>query len=211
MATTVYIDGFNLYYGALRRTDYRWLDLQAFCRVLLPSDDITQIRYFTARVGPRPGDLQVSARQQAYLRALGTLPIVSVHYGHFLSYPTWMPRAQPVGGGHKRDKVQVLKTEEKGSDVNLASFMLLDGFQRRYDTAVVISNDSDLCEPVRMVRHELHLQVGVINPHPADKRSRVLSQDADFFKQVRVSALRRSQFPVQLQDAKGLFHKPAVW
>ena len=56
--------------------------------------------------------------------------------------------------------------EEKGSDVNLASHLLVDGFRDRYDLAVVISNDSDLTEPVRFVREDLNKPVGVLNPHP---------------------------------------------
>jgi uncharacterized LabA/DUF88 family protein len=189
VATNVYIDGFNLYYGALKRTHFRWLDLEALCQNLLPNDSIHRIRYFTAKVTARPDDVQAPQRQQTYLRALETLPLVSIHFGHFLTS----------------------KTEEKGSDVNIASYMLLDGFNKDYDTAVVISNDSDLCEPVRMVRFELGLTVGVVNPHPAAKRSRVLSQDAHFFKQLRRGALAKSQFPDVLYDARGSFYKPGGW
>jgi hypothetical protein len=46
----VYIDGFNLYYGALKGTPYKWLDLSRLCQTLLPSDTIHEIKYFTARV-----------------------------------------------------------------------------------------------------------------------------------------------------------------
>lgn len=58
MATIVYIDGFNLYYGALRGSPYRWLDLEALSRRLLPKDDIHLIRYFIARITARPQDPQ---------------------------------------------------------------------------------------------------------------------------------------------------------
>ncbi len=54
MATNVYVDGFNLYYGSLKDRPYRWLDLDALSRVLLPRDQINRIRYFTARVSDRP-------------------------------------------------------------------------------------------------------------------------------------------------------------
>jgi len=105
----------------------------------------------------------------------------------------------------------VIKTEEKGSDVNLASHLLLDAFRQRCDTVVIISNDSDLTEPVRIARYELGVRVGVINPHPAKKRSRVLSADASFFKQLRATALAASQFPTPMHDATGTFHKPTGW
>jgi hypothetical protein len=59
-----------------------------------------------------------------YLRPLGTLPNVSIHYGHFLTHEITMPRV-PVPG-RRQEYVQVIKTEEKGSDVNLATHLLHD-------------------------------------------------------------------------------------
>lgn len=86
--TCVYVDGFNLYYGALRGRPYRWLDLCEFSRRLLkPYNSIRQIRYFTARVNPTKRDPTVAERQQAYLRALETIPNLSIHYGQFLGNP----------------------------------------------------------------------------------------------------------------------------
>lgn len=208
MGTNVYIDGFNLYYGCVRGTPYRWLDLEAFCRHLLPKESLNRIRYFTARVSGKI-DARAPSRQQAYLRALGTLPLVSIHFGSFLTNKAWMPLANPVQGRPR--KVQVLKTEEKGSDVNLASHLLLDSFRNDCDTAVIISNDSDLAEPVRIARYELSKQVGVLNPHPPRHRSRELSRDANFFKQIRTSAVAGSQFAPTLVDGNGVIRKPEGW
>lgn len=141
VATTIYIDGFNLYYGALRNTPHKWLDVEALCRRLLPKDDINRIRYFTARITARPDDPQQAQRQETYLRALRTLPLVSIHYGHFLTHPVRLPLANPRPSGPRT--AEVFRTEEKGSDVNLASHLLLDAFQKNCETAVVVSNDSD--------------------------------------------------------------------
>jgi hypothetical protein len=135
--------------------------------------------------------------------------MVSIHFGHFLTSVTWLPLAKPPPIG--RRKALVIKTEEKGSDVNLASQALLDGFRERYETAVIVSNDSDLREPVRMIRYELGRRVGVINPHPPKKRSRELSAEAHFFKQIREGALKASLFPPTLVDAVGRFSKPQGW
>ena len=74
MVTNVYIDGFNLYYGSLKGTPYKWLDLAELSSVLLPQDTISRIRYFTAQVNARPHDPQQPVRQQTYLRALPTIP-----------------------------------------------------------------------------------------------------------------------------------------
>jgi uncharacterized LabA/DUF88 family protein len=132
-----------------------------------------------------------------------------VHFGTFLTNKVWMPLVAPTAKGPR--KVEVFKTEEKGSDVNLASWLLLDVFREACDTVVVISNDSDLAEPVRIARHELGATVGVINPHPTSNRSRELSRDANFFKQIRASALAACQFTPTLVDKQGSFRKPKGW
>ena len=122
MRTNVYVDGCKLYYGALRKTPYRWLDLEKLCKLLLPKNTIQHIRYFTALVSARPNDLHQPQRQQLYLRALGTLPAVSVHFGYFLTHRVKMPLAVPPGEPQKY--VDVMKTEEKRSDVNLATHLM---------------------------------------------------------------------------------------
>ena len=67
MKTYVYVDAFNLYFGAVRGTPYRWLDLAAFCRILLPAHHIDRIKYFTAIVHSRPSDPAQPDRQRTYL------------------------------------------------------------------------------------------------------------------------------------------------
>jgi NYN domain len=96
-----------------------------------------------------------------------------------------MPLANPPPKGTRT--VAVVKTEEKSSDVNLATFLLLDVFKREADVAVVISNDFDLKLPIEVAQQELGLRVGVVNPHPPARRSRALRPT--FFKQIRPSAL----------------------
>jgi hypothetical protein len=208
--TNVYVDGFNLYYGCIKGTPYKWLNLGALCSGLLPGSQIKRIRYFTARISARPGDPQGPVRQDAYLRALNTLPTVTVHFGHFLTSRTRMPRAHPAAGEPKT--VEVIKTEEKGSDVNLATYLLADAFRGDAQVFVVVSNDSDLREPIRMVLHELGYPVGIVNPHPPRRRSRaLLSCQPTFFKQIRPGMLRATQFAPQLTHATGTITKPAAW
>jgi hypothetical protein len=203
----VYVDGFNLYYGCLRGTPHKWLDLHALCCRLFPNDEIQRIRYFTALISSRPDDPQKPQRQQAYIRAIKTIPCLSVHLGHYLTRPTRMALVNPAPDGSRT--VEVMKTEEKGSDVNLATYLLLDGFRGAYEAAAVISNDSDLKEPIAVVQSELRLPVGVVNPHPARHRSRAL-QPA-FFRQIREPVLRACQLPLVLTDAVGEIHKPKAW
>jgi hypothetical protein len=105
--------------------------------------------------------------------------------------------------------VRVLKTEEKGSDVNIASHMINDAHCGRFEVAVLITNDSDLEEPVRIVTQELGLKVGILNPHPT--RSMILSRYASFYKPIRTGVLKASQFQVELKDKVGTFRKPSGW
>jgi hypothetical protein len=204
----IYVDGFNLYYGALRGTSYKWLDLDAlFCR-LLPSYEIHRIRYFTARISARPGDPDGPTRQNTYLRALATLPRVSVHLGHFLQSTQWMPLAQPPATGPKM--VEVIKTEEKGSDVNIATYLIIDAMRADCDLAVVVSNDSDLCEPIRIVKDELGVPVGLLNPH--QRPSGALKKlSPTFVRPIRSGPLSASQLPAKVITRSGFVSKPASW
>ena len=204
--TNVYVDGFNFYYGSVRGTPYKWLDFSKLLSLLLPPDknSINRIRYFTALVHPRPNDPQEPQRQQTFLRALRTIPNLSIHYGTFISNPRRMPLTKPPP-----NTVEVLYTEEKGSDVNLATYLIFDGIEKDYEIAVVVSNDSDLVLPISMVREKLKLPVGIINPHK--NQSRALAGVASFYKKVREGALRASQFPDRLTDSDGVITKPSGW
>jgi uncharacterized LabA/DUF88 family protein len=205
----VYIDGFNLYYGSLKGTACKWLDLEQMSQLLLPSFEIKRIRYFTARVKERTGNTQAPVSQNAYLRALTTLPKVEVHFGSFLTKPTRMPLVAPPIAGPRT--VQVIKTEEKGSDVNLATYLLVDAFREDAEAFAVVSNDSDLVEPIRIVRHELGKVVGLLNPQPKPSQ-RLLQCRPSFAKPIRAGVLRASQFPPTVTDTKGRsIIKPSDW
>ena len=211
--TIVYIDGFNLYFGCLKGTPYRWLDLWELVQQCVPSRvDVQQIRYFTARVTPLPGWGETGPLHQSiYLRAVKTLaPRVSIHLGEYTAGPRRMPLHPRPDSGPQH--ATVLYSNEKGSDVNLASHLLLDGFRREYEQALVVSNDTDLATPIRMVREELKLPIGVLFPctngrHPNKK----LIDAATFRRDIREAALKRSLFLNNLTDANGTFTKPPGW
>ena len=95
LKTYVYIDAFNLYFGALKKTPHRWLDLSKLCQHLLPKNDVTRINYYTALVKAHPKDPQQPVRQQTYLRALRTDPRIKIHLGHFLTHNIQMPTVTP--------------------------------------------------------------------------------------------------------------------
>ena len=93
----------------------------------------------------------------------------------------------------------------------MATYLIFDGFAKDYDIAVVISNDSDLALPIRLVREKLGFPVGIINPHSPEKRSKELFKIASFYKQIRKGPLSASQFPPVLKDARGNIVKPTAW
>ena len=114
-----------------------------------------------------------------------------------------------LSGVSPMKRVWVDKTEEKGSDVNLAAHLVRDAYMGKFGTAVLITNDSDLAEPVRIVANEVGRPVGILNPH--QHHSQVLRQLATFVKRIRQSDLHACQFPDPMTDAKGQFHKPTSW
>jgi uncharacterized LabA/DUF88 family protein len=209
MRTYVYVDGFNLYYRLVKGTPYKWLNIRQLVETIVKGADVQQVRYFTARAESRKSDNYVAARQEVYFRALRTLPNFIIHdEGSFQTHPRMMPLANPPAVGPKF--ANVLRTEEKGSDVNLAAYLLLDGFRNDYEQAVVISNDSDLATPVRMVRDDLNLSVVVLCPEKG--ASKELRKSASAQRPIRQGVLRVCQFPTQIIASNGrTITKPTSW
>jgi len=180
-------------------------------RALRPNAAVT-IRYFTARVGPVP-DPGAPGRQKLYLQALGTLPSVSIHYGRFRTDPKSMPLVAPAPGGPRFATVH--KTEEKGSDVNLATYLLLDGFDGVYDEAVVISNDTDLREPIAQANRRFG-RVDVVNPDVArvgqSTPMSALRQVAASTSSLTLPLLQACQLPSPLTLPSGrTITRPPTW
>lgn len=209
MRVRVYVDGFNLYYRALKRTPYKWLNIVELAKGLLdPGDTVDMVRYFTARISPRAGNPDAPRHQQVYLSALATLPEVEAHFGRFLPKDKWRPIVHP--GWVPKVMVQVHDTEEKGSDVNLAVHMLNDALTDKYDAALLLSQDTDLCEPMRMVRENGKV-LGLVCLDGREPNKR-LREHASFIRHVTHARLAAAQFPNELVDAKGrVIVKPEEW
>jgi hypothetical protein len=207
MRVYVYVDGFNVYYRALKRTPHKWLNLLKLSqRVLDPGDTVEKVRYFTARVKARSGDPDAPRRQQIYLSALGTVPEVEFHYGRFL--PKIKKRPLVSTGAF----VEVHDTEEKGSDVNFATHLINDGWHKRYDVALVLSQDTDLIEPMKIVTQELGLKLGLVwlDGRRPDRRMAAVSS---FVRHITSADLAASQFPnpIILTPPLVPLSKPATW
>lgn len=218
MRTILYVDGFNLYYRKLKRSpELKWLDLERLGeRMLSQHNQIVGIKYFTARVSSF-ADPDAPRKQQLYFNALKSLPNLTIHEGRFQSTQKWArlvkpPSLKPEGSVSQPwpDVVLINHTEEKGSDVNLASHLLLDAFLDRFDVAAVVSGDSDLTAPIRMVRDDLAKVVGILTPKSGIPKE--MEDAASFVKRIKPSHLRDSQFPddVMISDSTWIT-RPAHW
>jgi hypothetical protein len=147
-----------------------------------------------------------------YFRALATRDI-EIFLGQFRSGARWMRRAEPCPKGSdcpvSGDNVRVISTEEKGSDVNFASHLLIDAFRRDCEMAIVLTNDTDLVEPIRLARNELGLHLALLSPSANPARS--LRTNVDVLKSIRHGPLQASQLPDVLRDHRGEIHRPRAW
>lgn len=200
----VYIDGFNLYFG-LKSKGWRkhyWLDLRSLAGCLLkPGQQLEKVHYFTARIksdGHNHKDLQ---RQNTYLEALDTLPGLQTHYGQFLEKQHQCRNCGARWIGY----------EEKMTDVNIAVQMLTDAFEDRFDTAILVSGDSDLTTPIKTLRNQFPDQYLIV-AFPPHRHSKELSMAAPTSFQVGEAKLRQSHLPpsVTRQDGYRL-ERPDTW
>lgn len=210
MRTFVYIDGFNLYYGAVKGSPYKWLDLKAlFTRILRSENKILAIKYYTAKVSARPDDPGAPTRQTIFLDALKAhIPELEITLGHFLQSTVRMRLAHPKPW---RKTEEVLKTEEKGSDVNLALHVLNDAWENRYDCAVICSNDSDLREALRLVRSRHKKKIVLVVPGDPVLRPAAIQLKRYANAEIRIAEadLAASQLPNPIPGTT--LHKPPTW
>jgi hypothetical protein len=202
----VYIDGFNLYYGALKDVPpLKWLNLERFCKMLRPHDDIQSIRYFTALLTP------AKPNQETYLKALSTTPLVNVVLGKFKD-KTVKCRVGPCAHTATR-KFKV--PEEKRTDVNIAISMLDDAYQNLCDHLILFSGDSDLVPSVNMVRRRFpakKITVYVPFRDPIRGAAVELRVAASQHRDLPLAFLSKAQFQDAIPDgAGGTINRPADW
>ncbi len=200
----VYIDGFNLYFGMREKgwRRYYWLDVRKLGQNLLrPGQQLVAVRYFTSRVNSTPGNPQQNRRQNLYLEALGTLADTTIQFGHYLSKTT---QCRQCGATW-------MTSEEKMTDVNIAITLTADAFQNRFDTALLVSGDSDLTGPVLQVKQFFPVKRVVIAFPPARSSARLL-QEAHAAFTISRKTLQDSQLPDQITKPDGfVLNRPPEW
>ena len=214
MRVNVYIDGFNLYYGMLKGTHYKWLDLEKFASAFVARDiEVVAIKYFTARIKAYPHDPDKLLRQYYYLEALSTLPRVQIIEGFYTKHKVKTPFfKEPCISCDKTDGMaSVVKLEEKRSDVNIATEMLLDAtLDNDIDAFTLVSGDSDLAGPISAIRYKLKKPVAVYNPHGGTCDE--LKRFASLYRNIPHDMPSRCQLPdeITLSDGRTI-HRPAAW
>jgi uncharacterized LabA/DUF88 family protein len=202
----VYIDGFNLYYGAIRGSSHKWLNLERFFRLVRQSDQIERIYYFTALVGG-PSDI----RQQTYLHALATCPLVKVILGKYKEKRILCQIDGCTYPNNRRFKVP----EEKRTDVNIAVQMLDDAYRDACDLSILVSGDSDLVPGVNRIKLRFpkkRVLVYVPSRDPMRGAAVELRASADEHRDFPLAPLAHSQFPRNIPDGSGgILSKPAGW
>jgi uncharacterized LabA/DUF88 family protein len=210
---SVYIDGFNLYFGlkAASWRKYYWLDMGALAaRLLKPGQTLVATKYFTARTeGGLPLDSPSLAasrnrkqkRQATYLDALAGLGTIQIFEGYYSSHPK---TCNHCGGSY-------YKSEEKKTDANIATEIVADGLLDVYDVAIVVSGDTDLVPPVQAIRT---LKPGkiVISAFPPRRANKELRKVASGFTYISEAQLRQCQLPDPVITPAGVtLNRPTVW
>jgi uncharacterized LabA/DUF88 family protein len=225
-AVNAYVDGFNLYFGALYdRPHCKWLDVRKLVQRLAGGREVGDVYYFSAQIKQSQDDPSAPNRQNYYLRALresGTTVVLGSFRKHsgYMNFASENPETitkPPLELVHHDPRsftsdlfriakpalpqAHVAKFEEKGSDVNLASHLLRDVFKGRLKRAMVITGDTDLITPIRMARDEGAFVHSVIPRRSS--ASREFETIANYTEFLNEEALLASQFDTDLHFKNG--------
>lgn len=234
LRTRVYIDGYNFYYGCLKGTPFKWLDLYKLFRehVLPPvrvrcgeqhaySELLPEaLQYFTATIIERaakgPDSVSSQARYHTALRKLydGRIRIVEGYYSVTKVRAPRIDEAQPDRPLSQCDRVPIWKLEEKQTDVNLALHAYHDALTGQVDHVVIASNDTDLVPALRMIREHTSVAVGLVIPTRDHERqpNADLAKYADWVRRhVTDAELEAAQLPRVVPGGKRPTIKPDSW
>lgn len=198
----LYVDGFNLYFGLRTKgwKRYYWLDVQRLGEKLLrPNQSLVGVKYFTADIR---GPADKHRRQQTYLDALSTYrPNLTIMRGHYL-----IKKKQC-----RRCAYEFEMPEEKKTDVNISTQMVVDAFLDRFDVAILISGDSDLVPPIEAIR-QYQPQKRVVVAFPPARTSEDLKRAAHAWFWINEQKLRLSLLPNPVVKPNGHeLYKPTEW
>lgn len=204
--TIAYVDGFNLYYR-LKHSPFKWLNVgKLLVSILEKNHEIVKIKYFTSLAKWSENDPTRPERQMAYWRALKESNAhLEIIRGTFKTKKVWGKFLEPIGRGIVGG--ELVRSEifvEKNSDVNIASHIVFDSFDRNIECVVLLSNDSDLVMPLHMARKKLGKLVIIVSPHETQGSLRKVARAS---RNITDDMLRKCQLP----DKVGSITKPVEW
>ena len=213
--TIVYIDGYNLYYGLLKGTSYKWLDLARFAKELVgEGHNVMAVKYFTSWVKPHPYDLATVERQNLYLQAVAGTGVVKTTLGFYSKRKKLLPAVEEsckscpsAEGGF----VRAVVLEEKRTDVNMAVAMVVDAARPEIDCVAVITGDSDQVGAIEAVRYTYGKKALVFNPH--ETFSENLKKASSYYKQIPRDLPSRCQLPDEIPVGThgNVIRRPEAW
>lgn len=230
MQTSFFIDGYNVFYGLLAGTPYKWLDLPSLLHAIThendPRSQVAEIHYFTSPVKPTLATrgLQSKQAQDTYVRALKARG-VQVHWGrHRLDHrlaPRFVSRDVPAS---RQDQVDIWNLEEKETDVRIGIAMYrlaakqcwAPGAEDRIQQLVLVSGDTDMTPALEAIREDFpHLRIGIILPHRKGSDRTPpgsLRNSADWMRHhIATEDLEAHQFPARVHTHKKPADKPDYW
>jgi len=228
LRTTVYIDGYNLYYSRLRGSPFKWLDVVALFRDAIlavqdPSANVVAVKFFTAPIKAsyaRHGADSESAQKRYHRALLLRHPdLIEVIQGFHILGTSFLPRHVPGQPPNKVELHPVWMIEEKQTDVNLARHIYRDAMRWQCEQLVVCSNDSDLEPALQMVRSDAPgIVIGLVTPlRETAKQEGVYSNKrltalADWVRHhIRDEELAAAQLPTHVPSRKKPVSKPSHW
>ena len=196
----VYIDGFNLYHSTLQHAHpgFRWLNLLELSKRIINSrtEEIAEVYYFSALASWRP---EKAKKHLLYIHALRTVGVKDI-LGKFTLRDRKCPLCNNCFHAH----------EEKKTDINIAITLLTDGINDKFDTALILSGDSDLAPVITKLRKICpNKKIGIIVPQ--NQSAMNLKQHADFFKKIQDRDLRKSLLPKQVTYKGKIINAPFGW
>ncbi len=220
LRTIAYIDGFNLYFGSLKKTSYKWLDLSALvvslCKEQNPQSKVVGIKYFTADIKAKLSrrGIESCKNQQNYLLALQAhSPNIEIIKGKYLiTKGSYHPYGEPVNFDKKYN---IWKAEEKHTDVNISLNILCDAIDKSCEQIVLFSNDSDISPALKITKERnSEIKIGVITPIQVSNRnpSADLKKYSDWLRHgIKTNELEQCQLPDKVITRKRKIIRPEHW
>ena len=194
------MDGFNLYFGMVDAGLHhcKWLDIEKLAKNLLkPHQELKAIKYFTSRVS---NNAKKQKRQTIYIEALETKG-TEIILGQYQSSCIHCNKC-----GNRWNSFN-----EKMTDVNIATYLLVDAYKNKYDTAMLISGDSDLVPPIRAVNEYIY-EKRVLVAFPPKRKNDAVAKVAKGKFVIGRRNLEKSQFPDEVEKSDGfVLKKPDRW